>query len=607
MKRMKLAVVLSLFTIMHIATAQDVFNKAKAALATKDTAAAYAAFQDALRLGQKSGDCNYYLGVISYNQGRNNDAITYLSKAVNINDENVDALIALGDAYAEKGDNANAVAQYKRAQKIAPKDCRVPTSYGAALVALGQIDGAEGAIVQLTRAKECDENNPLVYIALGDAYKKQGVIPLANINYEKALELSPNDIETQLKVARTYAKNRQYNEAVRAFERAVQIDSTNFEAYFEAGKILYRAKLWSRAVPFMYRAVNLRPKHVEAASIYAQSLSNAGIWGEAVKAGEKAVKLDSNAVENWRAYAHALVETQDYPKALNAFSALERRNAVSPEDYATLSTALFRSGQEEKALEVGLKAINADSTNCDPYFNLGFIYMKKQDYANAARMFEKKIECDPRSLTAYVNGGSSYMQPPKNLPRARELFMKAIELKPDFLQAQIWLARYYAEVDSTVAMKQTYDNVIRIGSEDTKKYGRELAEAYTQQGSYEFSRKNYGGALEYFRKALSYNETGSLHLVVGQCMILTRGDDPDANRSRTEDAIGHFRRCVVMDPNNAQGHFWLANSLTYLRKEGDTQGNRKLQDEACAEYAKTLRLDPRNEDAKKAAERIGCK
>ncbi|MEK7249248.1 MAG: hypothetical protein AAB209_02385, partial [Bacteroidota bacterium] len=75
----------------------------------------------------------------------------------------------------------------------------------------------------------------------------------------------------------------------------------------------------------------------------------------------------------------------------------------------------------------------------------------------------------------------------------------------------------------------------------------------------------------------------------------------------TEEAITHFRRCTQMEPGNAQGHFWLANSLTYLRKEGDTAGNKKLQEEACVEYAKALKLDPRNEEAKKGMVRIGCK
>jgi tetratricopeptide (TPR) repeat protein len=319
------------------------------------------------------------------------------------------------------------------------------------------------------------------------------------------------------------------------------------------------------------------------------------------------VKLDSSNIENWRAYAYALTETRDYKEALNAFAALERRKAMKPEDYSYFGKALYSAGEKRKAMDVLLKAVEADSTNCDPYFNLGSLYMEQRDYATAARMFEKRISCDPKSLTAYVNAGICYMQPPKNLSRARELFLKAIELKPDFFSAQLWLARYYAEVDSIVAMKQTYDDVIRLGSEDPVKNKSALNEAYIQLGSYYFGQKNFTAALDNFRKALSYGESGGLHLAIGQCLILTRGDDADENRKRTEDAIARFRRAIALDPNNAQAHFWLGNSLLFLRIEGDTQKNRELNNEACAEFKKALKLDPKLEDAKKAMERIGCK
>jgi len=181
------------------------------------------------------------------------------------------------------------------------------------------------------------------------------------------------------------------------------------------------------------------------------------------------------------------------------------------------------------------------------------------------------------------------------------------ELKPDFFSAQLWLARYYAEVDSVVAMKQTYDDVIRLGSEDPVKNKSALNEAYIQLGSYYFGQKNFAAALENFRKALTYGENSGLHLAIGQCLILTRGDDVDENRKRTEDAIARFRRAIQLDQNNAQAHFWLGNSLLFLRIEGDTQKNRELNNEACGEFKKALKLDPKLDDAKKAMERIGCK
>jgi hypothetical protein len=39
---------------------------------------------------------------------------------------------------------------------------------------------------------------------------------------------------------------------------------------------------------------------------------------------------------------------------------------------------------------------------------------------------------------------------------------------------------------------------------------------------------------------------------------------------------------------------------------GDDKRNAEIKDEACGELRKALKYDPRNEDAKKSMERIGC-
>ncbi|MGH9427061.1 MAG: tetratricopeptide repeat protein, partial [Terriglobia bacterium] len=322
----------------------------------------------------------------------------------------------------------------------------------------------------------------------------------------------------------------------------------------------------------------------------------------------KALKLDTSSVDTWRAYAHSLVETKEYKTALNAFAALQRRNAIKSEDQAKLGKAYFGLNMQDDALKAYELAIAADSSNCDPLFDLGFIYMRKQDYKSAAAMFERKIACDPRSLSAYVNAGSSLMQV-GDLPRARELFLKAIDLKPDFFQGRLWLARYYVQVDSFSLARQQYEEVLRLIGDQTDKYKREAGEAHSLLASLFMSSKEYVRGIESFRKALAVGyETAGMHLAWGQAILQTLdpNDPPEENRKRNEDAVRHFRRCVDMDANNVQGHLWLAEGLVRSRVPGNDEINRQLKEEACSEYKKVLRLDPKSDDAKKGMERIAC-
>ena len=82
--------------------------------------------------------------------------------------------------------------------------------------------------------------------------------------------------------------------------------------------------------------------------------------------------------------------------------------------------------------------------------------------------------------------------------------------------------------------------------------------------------------------------------------------DAAENDKKIEECIRLFRRTIELDASNVQGHFWLAQGLIRARKEGEDETNKKLHEEACNELRKVLKLEPRNEDAKKTMERIGC-
>ena len=61
-----------------------------------------------------------------------------------------------------------------------------------------------------------------------------------------------------------------------------------------------------------------------------------------------------------------------------------------------------------------------------------------------------------------------------------------------------------------------------------------------------------------------------------------------------------------MEPASAPSHLWLAEGLLRLRIPGEDEANKKLKDEACSEFKKALRYDPKNPDAMKGMERVGC-
>ncbi len=597
-----------LLTATSVASGQDVYNKAKSALMARDTSGAVAGFHDALKVGQKPAESNYYLGAIAFARGSIEDAVRFLESSVQADDDNLDALKALGSAYIGKNEAAKGLETYRRAAKIAPKDCDLAVSYGRALLAADSVDAA---VVNLTKAKECSPNDPSIFEGLGDAYLKQGVTPLAISNYQQSVTLNPRNIEISYKLARALEKNKQYSEAVKAYDTVIGIDSTNADAYFQKGSILVRAKQYARSLEPLRKFVELRPKSFDGNSMLAKALLESPKRNseDVVKYAKIAIDLDSSSVDVWRNYFYGLVEVKDFEKAEVALGALQRRGKLEVGDYLKLGDLYFGLKKREEALKWYKEAASADSTNCDPYFNLGFLHMQGQQYADAAMYFEKKIACDSNSMSAYVNAAASYMQT-KNFERARMLLVSAIERKADFFQGRLWLARYYVQVDSFDNAKTQYEEVLRLVGENTEKYKKEAGEAHSLLASLYSSRQQYGKAIEQFVEASKVGfENGAMHLSWGQAILQTlnpKDDTPEEAKRKNDEAVRHFRRCIELEPNNCAGHLWLAEGLVRARVAGDDATNKKLKEEACAEYRKTLKCDPKNEDAKKGLERIGC-
>ena len=230
-------VVLLLGCVVEYGYGQDFLAKAKVALAAKDTAAAIAAFEQALKAGQKPGEVHYYLGAIAFARGQIRRSDHDISKRRSESTTRTsDALRHLGECLrAEARTYQGAIAQFRRVMKLAPKNGAVAASYGKALLAADSVDGA---ILQLTRAKESTPDDPSIYEALGDAFAKQNVVPMVVMNYQKAIELDPAQHRTAGSSLRSvYEKNRQYTEAVKQFDEIIKLDSTNADAYIQKGNI----------------------------------------------------------------------------------------------------------------------------------------------------------------------------------------------------------------------------------------------------------------------------------------------------------------------------------------------------------------------------------
>ena len=93
---------------------------------------------------------------------------------------------------------------------------------------------------------ELEPNNATAYIGMGEAYLKQGVGPMAEAQFEKALEIDSTQTALLYRLANIYIKERQYNDGARTYQRLLALQPNNDAARLELANLYKRAKQWAK-------------------------------------------------------------------------------------------------------------------------------------------------------------------------------------------------------------------------------------------------------------------------------------------------------------------------------------------------------------------------
>lgn len=140
-----------------------------------------------------------------------------------------DALIATGQAHAERGELAAAEATYREALAIAPDHLAAMSLLGFLLVDRGDVDGA---IDLLERARDAAPGFAPVQLALGAAYADAGLDALAVTAMETAVKLETTSTVPLERLAKLHIRARRTREAIGCLRRILRREPTHAEARF---------------------------------------------------------------------------------------------------------------------------------------------------------------------------------------------------------------------------------------------------------------------------------------------------------------------------------------------------------------------------------------
>jgi tetratricopeptide (TPR) repeat protein len=176
--------------------------------------------------GQFGSDGEFQLtyGRLLMRKGEWTAAADALQKAAAALPRNAEAHARLGTALQFTNRTADALAAYRKAVELDPKNLDYRTTYG---IVLGTNKQFDAGIAELKKVIESPGyKSPDAYLNLGWLYRntepRRAEESVAA--YRKALELDPENEQAALGLGWAYAYMKSYDESIRSFEKAMQLD-----------------------------------------------------------------------------------------------------------------------------------------------------------------------------------------------------------------------------------------------------------------------------------------------------------------------------------------------------------------------------------------------
>lgn len=226
-----------------------------------------------------------------------------------------------------------------------------------------------------------------------------------------------------------YYRAGKYEEALRDFNKVLELDPNNAGSYHNRGVLHYHQGKYAEALTDLNRAIELKLENAESYTNRGAAHAGLGNFAAAISDFNKAIELDPDHADAYNNRGAQYAKAGMFEAAISDFS---RALALSP-DYVDAQRnkelALANSrGQSEP------KQDGADSQTAEYFLKRGMQYGQTGNLRAAVNDFNMAISLNQRYVEAYNNRGIAYAMLGQTDSSYAD-FDIAIRLKPDYADA----------------------------------------------------------------------------------------------------------------------------------------------------------------------------
>ena len=478
----------------------------------------------------------FYLGGVYLRTDHVDSAKMTFNKGISVNANYPLNYVGMGSVALAEGDSLAAKERFNKAVSLAGKKDNSPWLFIAKAYIRAPKPDYEQALVYLDKAKEINDKDAQVYLAMGDAYRGQRRNSEAYSVYRTAFDFNKNLLRAKVELGVINKMSKAFQESADEFNSVLAIDPSYGPAYRELAETYY---LWAnsesrqydlrmkQALQYYEKYMDLTDRSLESRMRHADFLILAKEYKALEAEANEMAKIDHVNPRILRYQAYAAYENGNYSSSIQAlkdFIAKVDPKRVIAQDYLYLGRAEIKSGAVENGINDIKRAIILDSTSVAAMSEIGKVLYDSKKYDQAAQAYELSIKNPKRNLLDYYYLGSSYYfdygaKKATNetldnslLVKADSAFSYLIQRSPTTHVAWQFRGRIKRQLDDANDSKglglpyyEKYVDILTVTKPDLAvKNAAGLIEAYTYLGSVAARRdRDNVKAKDYFDKVLA--------------------------------------------------------------------------------------------------------
>lgn len=425
-------IIILLISLILISWAASIDQLMKEGIALRDSGKvdqSIMKFEQIIKSKSKNPEANYNLGLSYYKKTDYEAALKFLNNALKFGFEPIKTHIALGQVYQAKGDKQQGEFEYNQALQLNPRSAELHT-------------------------------------LLADVYLDNRSFTLAEQEYNNALKIDTAYLPAIIGLGNYYNQKRQSQDALNQYERAKAIDSNYASTYYYLARYYTEKQDFMKSIENLNKYIQLQPKDPNGYIALAQNYSQGKNFAVAINNFKLAQANGDTSLSTLKYLSYLYLRTRQPAEAREILRQITTRN---PDDVnawvdfakANLQADTFQSSFQS-AISAYQQAIKLDSTQIPAIaFDLGLAYYQAAKFDSSELWFTKKIEQDTLAAGAYINRALAFIQLKKYKESIKDL-EKGVKLKPDHVQAHLWLAQVYAILKMNSQAKTEANKVLKL-------------------------------------------------------------------------------------------------------------------------------------------------